>query len=531
MKRILTALILLTGLAAQENAPKITYIANDGFLLERGGKKALIDGVAEADLLLVTHPGALDLKQVAAYLRGDARRTLVARKQTVDLMRKEEGFAQFRNQIREVNLQPGARQGITVKGITVDILALAQSIAFVIDLGGVRFLHPGDANVESLNAFAETPAGVLFVNYLDRSQAAREFIGRKIKPSRIIAMRTPPAELEEELKKIRAAYPYAIVFRKNLEERSLPIEIDLHDVKGDYLGQPDPGATPRVFARGTVSSDDLEHGPPSFSPDHSEVFWWVNRHPGPENKEWLSFVMTMRRDNGRWSAPYASPFDTVPLFSADGRRMYFESSQPCQGAAKDSRQSDIWFVERKGSGWSDPQCLGLTVRYPELRGAFFPSIARGGAVLYFMSRTPGLGLELDIGIYRTELVNGEYSKPELLPRSVNLPASLNWTPFVAPDESFLLFSSNRAGSLDPGRHPAGNPGGDIYISRRRPDGGWTEAVSLGEPVNSKQQERFPGLSPDGKRLFFTRYTPGHDDDVYWITTASVPELRKTGIRK
>jgi Tol biopolymer transport system component len=123
----------------------------------------------------------------------------------------------------------------------------------------------------------------------------------------------------------------------------------------------------------------------------------------------------------------------------------------------------------------------------------------------------------DYGIYRSEFVNGEYAKPELLPHSINLPPFLNTAPFIAPDESYLLFSSNRNTSPD--------DFGDLYISRRQPDGSWTDPVSLGEPVNTEMQEVFPGVSPDGKYLFFCRYTPGRKNDVYWVDASSIPALR------
>ena len=119
------------------------------------------------------------------------------------------------------------------------------------------------------------------------------------------------------------------------------------------------------------------------------------------------------------------------------------------------------------------------------------SITRNGT-LYFMGYTPGT--LNDYGIYRTELVHGEYAKPELLPRSINLPPFLNWTPFIAPDESYLLFSSNR-------RDPE-HDDGDLYT-----------------------QERFPSVSLDGKYLFFTRWTPDHDEDVFWVDAVSIPALR------
>jgi len=146
-----------------------------------------------------------------------------------------------------------------------------------------------------------------------------------------------------------------------------------------------------------------------------------------------------------------------------------------------------------------------------------PRVTSNGT-LYFIGYTPDT--KSNHGIYRAELINGEYAKPELLPHSINLPPFLNWAPFIAPDESYLLFSSNRTGSLD--------EYGDLYISRRHTDGSWTDPVSLGEPVNSSQQEVFPGLSPDGKYLFFCRNTPGHKNDVYWVDAASIPALQQKG---
>jgi hypothetical protein len=386
----------------------------------------------------------------------------------------------------------------------------------------------GDANIEGnlahLNAFPfdETPVDLLFLGHADRSLATRQFIARRIKPSRIIAMHLPPADVDHELKPVREAYPYAVVFRQSAEQRALPIEFDYHNITGDYLGEPTPGKTPKVFARGTVSSDDLEHGAPVFSPDGNEVFWWVNRPPGPENKEWLSFGLAMRRENGRWSAPYTPEFSDQLVLSGDGRRAYFAGRLP-RDAPRESQKEDVWVVERQGDGWSEPKSLNIVGRWPELRFAGLISLARNGA-LYFLAHAPDR--ELTVGVYRAAFVNGDYSKPELLPDSINMPGTLTWTPFIAPDESYLLFSSNRPGSFDPGRHPAGNPGGDIYMSRRLPDGKWTDPVNLGEPVNSTRQERLPGVSPDGKYLFFTRFTPGHNDDVYWVSTAAVPALKR-----
>jgi hypothetical protein len=80
-------------------------------------------------------------------------------------------------------------------------------------------------------------------------------------------------------------------------------------------------------------------------------------------------------------------------------------------------------------------------------------------------------------------------------------------------------------ATDANRRDPDHDDGDLYIARRQPDGSWTDPVSLGETVNSPTQERFPAVSTDGKYLFFTRYTPGYDEDVYWVDAASIPALR------
>lgn len=299
--------------------------------------------------------------------------------------------------------------------------------------------------------------------------------------------------------------PFQIIGILSLATSLSAGEVVFHHLASDYLGQPPPAATPEVFARGIVSTEIQSHGAPTFSPDGSEVFWQANHLEG--EKKWHVSVMTMRRAGGRWTAPEVSPYASGPVFSPDGRRLYFED----QGDG-----ADPCFVEKQAGRWSAPKRMGLLERFPELKFAASLTIARNGTV-YFLAHAPGLGLRNDCGIYRAEFVNGEYARPELLPRSINQPPFLNWTPFIAPDESYLLFSSRRFTPKD--------DYGDLYVCYRLPDGSWTDRVNLGEPVNSKGLERFPAVSPDGRYLFFTRDTPGYDEDVYWVSVAGIPALR------
>jgi Tol biopolymer transport system component len=278
------------------------------------------------------------------------------------------------------------------------------------------------------------------------------------------------------------------------------------DLRGDYLGQPQPGDTPLVFARDIVSTKEQEHGAPMFSPDGNEVFWWTI---GLKDRK--DFFMTMRRVKGKWTAPGASPFDRAPVFSVDGTRLYFasakEGEEPC-------------FVEKQGAGWGRPTSVSLVSRFPAVRFVYFPSVARNGT-LYFMGFLAGQFVNL--GIYRAELRNGVYAEPELLPPSINTGhGTRNWTPFIAPDESYLLFCSTRG-------LPESDEG-DLFVCFRQPDGGWTDPVSLGAPINTSVLERFPVVTPDGNYLFFTRDTPGRDEDVYWVSAGIIARLKAKAIR-
>lgn len=283
-----------------------------------------------------------------------------------------------------------------------------------------------------------------------------------------------------------------------------------------HLGQPLPGEMPQVFARGTLSTAHLEHSAPAFAPDGREVFWSIWRRPQVVGEQQV--IMTMRCVDGVWTQPAVASFsgrylDGGPVFSADGKRLYFYSLRPRPEAGREG-VSDIWFVEKKADLWGEPVCLGLVARYPELREISQPSVARNGT-LYFIAHLPGP--MNDSGIYRAAPAGGTYLTPEAMPQCINLAPYLNWTPHVAPDESFLLFSSNRGAPKQ--------DYGDIYLSRRKPDGTWSDPVNLGAPINSRRQERFPALAPDGRVFFFTRPTPGQEQDVYWVETSAIPALR------
>jgi len=278
------------------------------------------------------------------------------------------------------------------------------------------------------------------------------------------------------------------------------------DLKGDYLGQPLPGDIPVVFAPGIISVDStIEHGAPTFSPDGNTVFWQSNlRH---KEKETDIFLKTMRRVADQWTLPEDSPYGGMPAFSPDGKQLYFLPFDT-------EKEKGFYFVANHGGQWSDPKSLNLIARFPELKYLYGPSITNN-RTLYFFAHAEGLGSMNDFGIYRSEFIDGAYAEPELLPPSINAAEGvLNWTPFIAPDESYLLFSSNRNDSQQ-----------DIFICLRQTDGTWTDAVSLGTTINTNQGERFPSVSPDGKVLFFTRWVARGNEDVMWVSAKVIDDIK------
>ena len=92
-------------------------------------------------------------------------------------------------------------------------------------------------------------------------------------------------------------------------------------------------------------------------------------------------------------------------------------------------------------------------------------------------------------------------------------------PFIAPDESYLLFDSERANGFGDS---------DIYISYRQQNGEWGAPINLGDKINTEAWEAAATVTPDGKYLFFNRNI-GSDEfenvDIFWVDAQIIETLR------
>jgi Tol biopolymer transport system component len=262
---------------------------------------------------------------------------------------------------------------------------------------------------------------------------------------------------------------------------------------GPYLGQEPPGAEPEMFAPGIVTLlDEMNHNPPVFSPDGTEVYWSeLSGNP------YYSKIKFSRLLEGRWTeprfVPFSSDIDGGPVLSADGNMLFFASWRPEEGGAPSVR-ARIWRVVKNDAGWSEPQVLPPEINAREVRWQF--SVAAGG----------NLYLDSQNGLLLSHRTGSGYEKPVKVSAALH-PSYDGITPFIAPDESFLIFaSSDLPGCLGET---------DLYAGFRGEDGAWSDPVHLPDSVNSPGHDICPMLTSDGKYLFFISRRTG-EYHVYWV---------------
>ena len=265
---------------------------------------------------------------------------------------------------------------------------------------------------------------------------------------------------------------------------------------------------PQVFAPGVISGPDHDTAP-AFARDGRTV--WFSRSDAAH-----STILESHLDGGRWSAPRTASFsgrwkDMEPALSPDGRFLVFVSNRPAHGdgAPLDGLfmgksfpggGGNLWRVERTADdGWSAP------VRLPDVVNAdpstFAPSVAADGS-LWFMRPVDG---GKRFRLYRAQWRDGRFEAAQPLPFSDGSTNDVD--PAVAPDESFVVFSSSRAPARDM----------DLFISTRDGDT-WSAPRHLGDAVNSPGSDAEARLSPDARTLYFSserRSTAATDRDAAW----------------
>lgn len=244
---------------------------------------------------------------------------------------------------------------------------------------------------------------------------------------------------------------------------------------------------PELFDEGVISTPEYELNA-AFSPD-GQTFYFAKS--APDFSFWT--LVESHLTDGKWTTPEILSFsgkysDADPFVSPDGSKLYFISDRPIDDTSTDSKDLDLWMIDRKPDSWGAPQHLGMTVN--SSRAEWFPCVTSNGTLYFSAARQDSKG---GFDIYRSRLVNGVYSEPENLGDSINT-KFFEIEAYVPPDESYIIFCSyNR---------PDGLGNSDMYISFNQ-NGVWTIARHLEAPINSSREDRHMTVTPDGKYLVFT----------------------------
>lgn len=251
--------------------------------------------------------------------------------------------------------------------------------------------------------------------------------------------------------------------------------------------QPAPDTMPLVYLPGIVSTDTLDFNS-TFSVD-GKTFYFSRSL----NRRYVIFETTYK--NNKWQEPVISPlFDTLysntDPFVAPDSALYYISNRP-KVKNDTTADYDIYRLVKQTNGYGAAEYLnGVNSDSTE----YYVSVSRPGNV-YFSSYRDG-----NLDLYMSRKTSNGYEKP------VNLGPVINTTydehdPLIAPDESFLVFPSDR---------PGGAGEADLYISHKI-NGQWQQPAAMGNGINTKRYEYCPYLTPDGKYFFFSS-----EYQVKWI---------------
>jgi len=283
---------------------------------------------------------------------------------------------------------------------------------------------------------------------------------------------------------------------------------DFPVLKGPYIGQKSAGIIPEIFAPGIISMENLGEAGSAFT-QNGDMFLFNRRTPPEEHK---SIYFTKVKD-GFWTKPSPVPFNSPCAdwdfhFAPDGKTLFFTSKRPVKQANKPSKHANIWVTELTHSGWIEPRVLEYPVNTSDYHDCC-GTLTKDGTLYFFSRREGGLGQS---DIYRARLEKGKYIEVENLGEPINSEYS-DYDSFISPDESYLIFSSDR-----PGGYGEYN---DMYISSRNVDGSWTVPINLGYEF---RDSGINCVTLDNRFLFYTCGRTG-EDDIYWVDAKVIKDFK------
>lgn len=179
--------------------------------------------------------------------------------------------------------------------------------------------------------------------------------------------------------------------------------------------------------------------------------------------------------------------DYIPFITEDENFMVFTSKRKYISDYEEFVKG-VYFSKKSNGIWSAPRSAGSKINTDENEEVV--GISKDGNIL--LIHVDRLSNPHDI-FYSKKNKSGSYGKlvdfgPNVNSKSNEMGATLTIT------GDTLFFASDR---------PGGFGGFDIYMSFKLPNGTWSKAVNVGEPINTPADENYPYITADGKTLYFS----------------------------
>jgi len=239
-------------LSPPENKVKVTYIANDGVMIEFEDKKVMIDGMNRAgnlsgwisptnteymavengeppfndiDVIMITHNHGdhYSISAVQNYLTDHPNTKLIVPTSV------ESNFGGFANQIVDFSINKFERINLVENDISIDVLqiehfdqfgndfSMVESLAFIITMNGKKFFHSGDidyidSQLDVFNLLADEISVVFIPTFGDLvTEANRDAIIDNVAPDVIVCLHFLVSGMATTLQEISNIYPPDVV--------------------------------------------------------------------------------------------------------------------------------------------------------------------------------------------------------------------------------------------------------------------------------------------------------------------------------
>lgn len=240
----------------------------------------------------------------------------------------------------------------------------------------------------------------------------------------------------------------------------------------------------------------------TISPDGNTAYF-VNSFGGRQQLQLMESI----KKNGKWTTPKPAFFgekgirEIDPFISPDGNSILYNSRK--NTVDQKEKDFDVWLLKKQNGKWGKPFPIDAI---NTLDQETFATMSANGNIYFGATKPGGYGSG---DIYVSKWENGKYLAPQNIGFRVNTDKD-EGNCFIAPDESYIIFSANGYTS---------NFGGfDLYISFNN-NGKWSIPINLGDKINTPDNDFCPFIF--GKdTLYFARSKKEGEklvENIYYTT--------------